>query len=132
MGYTYEWKLTGIKKQNTNQLDNVVVNAYWNVKAIDETGHSGSFTGATPLPLNEVDPNNFTAYSNLSEEQVVTWVKNIVSGSDRTRNYWDHIMAQIGKEIDKNKYNRVMVMEADLPWSPISGSNAYGADPQPV
>ena len=132
MGYTYEWKLTGIKKQNTQTLENVVVNAYWNVKAIDEMGHSGSFTGATPLNLNDVDPNNFTPYQNLTEEQVVGWVKNIVSGSDRTRNYWDHIQAQINKEIDKNKYNRVMVMEADLPWSPMSGSNAYGADPQPV
>lgn len=132
MGYTYEWKLTAIKKQNTEQLDNVVVNAYWNVKSIDEGGNSGSFTGATPLNLNDVDTNNFTEYQNLTEQQIIGWVKNIVSGSDSTRNYWSHIQSQMDKEIDKNKYHRVMVMETDLPWAPTSGSNAYGVDPQPV
>jgi hypothetical protein len=132
MGYTYEWKLTGIKKQNTDELSNVVVNTYWNLKGIDENGYSGSFTGATPLDLNSVNPDNFTDYSNLTEEQVLDWVKNIVSGSTRGLNYWDHIQSQIDKQINVSKYNRVMVMEADLPWSPTSGSNSYGVDPQPV
>ena len=132
MGYTYEWKLTGLKKQNTDSLDNVVVNTYWHVNAVDETGCSGSFTGATPLPLSDVDPNNFTNYENLTEEQVLDWVKNIVSGSNRTTNYWGHIQAQIDKYVNAQKYTRVHVMEADLPWAPSSGSNLYGADPQPV
>jgi hypothetical protein len=132
MGYTYEWKLTGIKKQNTDELSNVVVNTYWNLVGIDENGYSGSFTGATPLSLNAVDPNNFTDYQNLTEDQVIGWVKDIVSGSNRGLNYWDHIQGQIDKQINVNKYQRVMVMEADLPWSPTSGSNSYGVDPQPV
>lgn len=132
MGYTYEWKLTGIKKQNTDELSNVVVNTYWNVKAVDENGYSGSFTGATPLSLNALNPQTFTEYNNLTEEQVLGWVKEIVSGSNRGSNYWDHIQSQINKQIDVSKYQRVMVMEADLPWSPISGSNSYGVDPQPV
>ena len=132
MGYTYEWKLTGIKKQNTDELSNVVVNTYWNVKAVDENGYSGSFTGATPLSLNALNPQTFTEYNNLTEEQVLSWVKEIVSGSNRGSNYWDHIQSQINKQIDVSKYQRVMVMEGDLPWSPISGSNSYGVDPQPV
>ncbi len=132
MGYTYEWKLTGIKKQNTDELSNVVVNTYWNLVGVDESGYSGSFTGATPLSLNSVDPNNFTDYQNLTEEQVLGWVKGIVSGSNRGLNYWDHIQSQIDKQINVNKYQRVMVMEADLPWAPTSGSNMYGVDPQPV
>ena len=132
MGYTYEWKLTGIKKQNTDELSNVVVNTYWNVKAVDENGYSGSFTGATPLSLNALNPQTFTEYNNLTEEQVLGWVKEIVSGSNRNTNYWDHIQSQINKQIDVSKYQRVMVMEGDLPWSPISGSNSYGVDPQPV
>ena len=131
MAYTYEWKLTGIRKQNTDILDNVVVNTYWKLTGIDENGNSGSFSGATPLSLDSVNPQSFTSYENLSETQVLDWVKSIVSGSGPS-NYWDHINSQIEKDINVNKYNRIMVMESDLPWAPTSGSNTMGTDPQPV
>jgi hypothetical protein len=131
MGYTYDWKLTGIRKQNTDTLDNVIVNTYWRLTGVDETGHSGSFTGATPLSLDSVDTASFTTYEELSENQVLGWVKDIVSGSGPS-NYWSHIQSQIEKDINVHKYNRVMVMENDLPWAETSGSNSYGVNPLPV
>jgi hypothetical protein len=131
MAYTYEWKLVGLRKQNTADLENVVVGTNWKVTATDEDGNTGEFTGATPLELSTVNPQTFTEYGSLTEEQVLGWIKNRVSGSAPT-SYWSHINGMITKEIEAKKYSRITVMEADLPWSPTSGSGAYGVDPQPV
>ncbi len=87
MAYTYKWELTGLKKQNTENLSDVICNTYWKVTATDENGLEASFTGATPFKVSDVDVNNFTSYSSLSEEQVLTWIKNVVSGSAPS-NYW--------------------------------------------
>ncbi len=131
MGYTYEWKLVGLRKQNTNTLDNVVIGTNWKITATDEDGNTGEFTGATPFDWKTVNTSSFTNYHELSEEQVLGWVKNKVSGSAPTQ-YWDHITAVIEREINAKKYSRISVMENDLPWAPTSGSNTYGVDPQPV
>jgi len=131
MGYTYEWKLVGLRKQNSPNLENVVIGTNWKVIRTDEDGITGEFVGATPFEVKNVNTASFTNYHELSEEQVLGWVKNRVSGSAPTA-YWDHITSVIDKEIYAKKYHRVMVMETDLPWNPLSGSNAYGVDPQPV
>ena len=131
MALTYEWKLTGLRKQQTANLDNVVIGTFWKVTGTDEDGNTGEFSGATPFELSSVNTASFTAYADLTEEQVLNWIKQRVSGSAIT-SYWDHINSVIIRDIDAKKYERVMVMETDLPWSPTSGSNAYGVDPQPV
>ena len=131
MAYTYEWKLVGLRKQNTSTLDNVVIGTNWKVTGTDEDGNTGEFVGATPFELKSVNTSSFTNYHDLTEAQVLNWVKSRVSGSAPTA-YWDHISGVIEKDINSKKYDRVMVMETDLPWNPQSGSNAYGVDPQPV
>ena len=131
MGYTYEWKLVGLRKQNTDNFDNVVVGTNWKVIATDEDGNTGTFTGATPFQPQDLNGDGFVDYHDITEELVLGWVKNQVSGSSPAA-YWDHINQQITKEINATKYHRITVMEADLPWSPTSGSNMYGVDPQPV
>ena len=131
MGYTFEWSLTGLRKQNTDTLNNVVIGTHWKVVATDEDGNQGSFTGATPFNPQDLNNDGFVDYHDLTEELVLGWVKNEVSGSS-PRGYWDHITSQIQKEIDTKKYHRIHVNESDLPWSSTSGSNAYGVDPQPV
>lgn len=126
MGFTYDWKITGLKKQNTNDLSDVIVGTYWTVEGTDETdGLKGSFVGATPFKVSELDPNTFTTYENLTEEQVLGWIKNVVSGSNTVVNYWAHIQEQIVKSIERQRYNVSNVMASKLPWAP-SGSNEIG------
>ena len=122
MGLTYEWKLTGLKKQNSEIANNVVVGTQWKLTGTDEDGNQGTFTGATPFSISNVNTGSFTEYSQLTEEQVLGWVKNHVSGSNVASNYMEHINGQILKEINSKKWTRLEVAEADLPWSPISGS----------
>lgn len=112
----YTWKITQLTKQNTNDLDNVIVGTRWEVTGTDEDGNSGTFTGATPFSLDSVNPDNFTPYESLTESEVLGWIKNYVSGSSAT-SYWDHISERINKHIESEKNIRVAVDADALPWS---------------
>ena len=131
MGYTYEWSLVGLRKQNTDTLSDVVVGTNWKVIATDADGNVGTFVGATPFTPQDLNNDGFVDYRDLTESLVLGWVKNVVSGSSST-SYWDHINMQITKEIEVKKYNRVTVSDVDLPWAPTYGSNLYGVEPQPA
>ncbi len=123
MALTYEWKLTGLTKSNPPSLNvqNVIIGTRWEVTGTDEDGNEGKFSGATPFHLSTVDPNNFTPYDQLTETQVLGWIKNTVSGSAST-NYWGHISERIQEQIDKNSMQISEVTGGDLPWAPASGS----------
>ena len=121
MGFTYEWKLTGLKKQNTNTLTDVIVGTNWKITATDEDGNSGTFNGATPFTVEDLNGDGFVDYRDLTEELVIGWVKNYVSGSAPS-NYMSHINQQIQKQIDTVKFATLDVGAADMPWSPTSGS----------
>lgn len=118
MAYTYEWKIKNLKKAvNANDLSDVIIGTQWIVTAVNENGYSASFNGATPFKVADVDPNNFTPFEDLTEETVIGWIKNVVSGSNPTTNYWDHINGQIEKEITKNTQVHVELLAGDLPWA---------------
>jgi len=121
MGLTYDWKLIGLKKQNTESLSDVIVGTNWRLTGTDEDGNSGIFNGATPFEVQDLNGDGFVDYRDLTEELVLGWIKNHVSGSTPS-NYMNHINQQIQKQIDYVKYARIDVSEIDLPWSPTSGS----------
>lgn len=123
MALTYEWKLTGLRKQNTDTLSDVIVGTNWTVTATDENGNSGTFNGATPFKVEDLNGDGFIDYKDLTEELVLGWIKNVVSGSNPSSNYWGHISERMLEQLNSKKYNRMDVMTNDLPWSSTSGSN---------
>jgi hypothetical protein len=125
MAYTYEWKLTGLKKQTKDGIEGAVVQTYWKVIATDEDGETGEFVGGTPFPITTVDPENFTPYDELTEESVLNWIKNYVSGSNTSTNYWPHISQMIEKQLDEKRAPILSVADYEFPWS--SGSAASGS-----
>lgn len=122
MGFTYEWKLTSLKKQNTETLSDVIVGTQWKLTGTDEDGYSGIFNGATPFQVQDLNGDGFIDYHDLTEELVIGWIQNYVSGSSPS-NYMNHINQQIQKQIDHTKFVTMDVSEVDLPWSPTSGSS---------
>ena len=130
MALTYEWKLTGLKKQDTADLTDLVVGTRWELKGTNEDDVFGMFSGATPLDLPDADEENYVAYADLTETQVLGWIKSIVSGSGSS-NYMGHINEQIQKEIDEKVHTQLEVNSNDLPWSETSGS-APQEDAAPV
>jgi hypothetical protein len=122
MGLTYNWTLTSLRKQNTDTLSNVIVGTQWRLVGTDEDGYTGTFNGATPFEIRDLNNDGFVDYHDLSEDLVLGWIKNEVSGSTPA-NYMNHINQQIQKQISHTKYVNMDVQERDLPWSPTSGSS---------
>lgn len=115
MSLIYDWKITGLKKQDNPslELNNIIVQTYWECTGTDENGNSGTFHGATPFEPGKVDPNNFTLYENLTEIQVIGWIKDMINNNP---GYKNHIDEQIQKQIDAIIHPAVEVNADNLPW----------------
>ena len=113
MALTYTWALKSLKKADVDNLSGVIVQTHWTCTGTDEDGNEGVFNGATPFNPAEVDPNNFTAYEDLTEAQVLSWIEGVVVGA-----YKEHVDAQILKQIAEKKAPAVEVAEGAFPWSP--------------
>lgn len=105
---TYTWKLTGLKRRDSPDLSNIVIQTYWEKIGTDENGNTGNFIGATPLPLSTVDPDNFISYEDLTEEQILEWIIPLVNN--------DHVDEHIQKQIDEKLNPIVQVGQDDFPW----------------
>jgi hypothetical protein len=125
----YEWKLTGLRKVDTNVLEGIIMGTNWTLTGTDEDGFSGTFTGATPFKVENLNTGSFTPYSELTEETVLSWIKDVVLGQP---SYWEHINGQILKGVRDTKSPVVTVTENDLPWNPLSGSSVTPPQPELV
>lgn len=116
MALTYEWKIRSLKKQDdpSTQLTDIIVQTYWECTGTDEGGNSGTFNGATPFKPDQIDPDNFTLYENLTEAQVLSWIQDVVNDNP---SYKAHIDDQIQKQIDVIIRPMDDVYGDNLPWS---------------
>lgn len=119
MALTYTWALKSLKKADIGDLAGVVVQTTWTCTGEDEDGDSGTFNGATPFNPAEVDPENFTAYENLTEAQILGWIQGVVVGS-----YKEHVDEQIMKQIQAKKTPIDEVADGQFPWSPPAQEGA--------
>jgi hypothetical protein len=108
MAITYSYKITQLEMApSLDGLSDVVTRARFTYTGIDSgSGYSGSFQGATPMPA----PNSgsFTPLEDLTEAEVIEWVK--------VTHPTDHMQEQIQKQINLQitpKYEQV-----PLPWNP--------------
>lgn len=119
MALTYTWALKSLKKADVDSLSGVIVQTHWTCTGTDEDGDEGVFNGATPFDPAQVDAENFTAYEDLTEEQVLGWIKGVVVGS-----YKEHVDAQIAKQIADKKVPVEEVADGQFPWSPPAEAGA--------
>ena len=108
----YTWKLDSIKRKTTSDVTNAIVQTYWTKTGTDDNGVEGTFSGATPFPLETVDSENFVAYENLTADIVLGWIKSVVVGD-----YEAHVNGQIAKQIDEKVSPETEDKEADFPWT---------------
>ena len=106
----YTWKITNIKRKDTQDLSNIIVQTYWKKIGTDDDGNIGEFDGATPFDLSTVDPNNFVAYDDLTEEIVLSWIQSVVVDE-----YETHVNEQIAKQIEEKK-NPTVEENKYFPW----------------
>lgn len=108
----YTWQLTSLKRKDSSDLKNIIVQTFWKKIGTDENGNTGEFSGATPFDLSSVDPNNFVKYEDLTEEMVLGWIQSVVIGS-----YKDHVNEKIAEQIEA-KVNPVTEVAGGFPWQP--------------
>ena len=111
MAITYTWEVTGIKTRNTDSFANAVVQTYWKKIGTDSDGNAGTFSGATPFDADTIDPNNFTALDQLTEEMVLGWIQACVTGS-----YEEHVNSVIQKQIDDVTSPTTELSSGSMPW----------------
>jgi hypothetical protein len=111
MAVVYSYKIKELEiAPSLDGLSDVVTRVRFTYTGVDaDTGYTGSFLGATPVPL----PNSgsFTPLNELTEEEVIEWV--VISHP------LEHMQEQIVRKINTQitpKYEPVA-----LPWDP-SGS----------
>lgn len=126
MSLTYTWSIKSLKKQDdpSAQLNDIIVQTYWECTGTDENGNTGTFNGATPFDPDQVDAANFTAYESLTEAQVLGWIQAVVNGNP---GYKDHIDQQIQKQIDATIKPITEVTDGALPWAPPSETATLSA-----
>jgi len=129
MAYTYAWEIRNLRKVSTNDINDAIIGTQWRVVATNADGVTGQFDGATPFDLHTIDTGSFTPFEELTEEQVLGWIKDVVSGSAST-SYWTHINQQITKQISEKTNIVTEVGTYDLPWS--TGSLSDIIPPAPV
>ena len=108
----YTWKLDSLKLKTTSDVSNAIIQTYWTKYGTDDAGNVGKFSGATPFPLDTVDPDNFVAYEDLTSEIILGWIKAVVVGD-----YRDHVNAYIDKVIADKISPEVEVDAAAFPWT---------------
>lgn len=108
---TYNWKLNSLRKTSAANLSNVVIGTTWSLTGTDADNYSGTFSGATPFKVAELDPSSFIDYNSLTEDIVLGWVQAVVVGS-----YKDHIDEQINKQIRDKKNPVEEATGNNLPW----------------
>jgi hypothetical protein len=109
MAITYTWAVTGMKVTKAGTLQDYVVQTYWTKTGTDESGNSGTFSGATPFAPDPTQ-SDFVPFDQLTQAVVLSWVQPLVTGS-----YEEHVNAVIAKEI-ADKIDPVV--EQPLPWAP--------------
>ena len=109
----YAWAVTGMTSINTTVESNVIMNVRWTYTGTDADGDVGTFNGATPLTVDNIDPATFVPYDQLTQALVLSWVQPIVENNE---DYWAHINQQIDKQIlaAKEQVNPDIL----LPWNP--------------
>lgn len=105
-------KTWGVVQMDTyptfDNFTNIVFTVHWNLTATDGEGHTGHTYGSVGLV---VDPENgYTPYDQLTEEEVVGWVKDSL-GAAQVLSYENSVAQQIADQINPP------VIKLPLPWS---------------
>ena len=107
----YTWKIHAITKRTINSVDSVVFTVVWEKFGIAGDGYSGSIKEAANFNIADIDESSFVPYEELTEEIVVSWIKNSISEESVNRG--------IEAEIEKARSGWIQIDDGNLPWQVI-------------
>lgn len=110
MAITYTFDIRSLIRETSDSITDAVTTIYYIKTGTDENGFTGQFHGDISFTMDQIDPEGFTAFSDLTEEQVTNWIE---------ANYEEAIINEIiAEEIAVNSLNttKVEVGYEELPW----------------
>lgn len=102
MSTTFTWKVSQLERETA---DGFVYTAHYTVNASDDTYSSGAY-GSVGLER----PDTLIPYSDLTEDQVIEWVKEKIGGSEKVT----EIEAALQSQLDEQ---RTPTKASGIPWS---------------
>tara|TARA_R110002012_G_scaffold15070_2_gene60883 strand:+ start:1953 stop:2318 length:366 start_codon:yes stop_codon:yes gene_type:complete len=107
MATTYTWQITNLeRKTKEDDLDNVVFKVSWIYTGVDSENDSdgnpyqGYFSDTTVI--GSPDPDSFTAFADITEEQCKAWVLAVLAEEDPVRNE-ETLKAKVDLQIARKK-----------------------------
>lgn len=113
MAIQYTWKITRLEIINKDGLDNVAMQACFDVSGVDENDKRG-FAQGDVLLLPPSDPARFTPINHVTEIQATSWTQAALG--DRVAFYEKLVADQIASQYEEKP------RAADLPW--LAGESA--------
>jgi hypothetical protein len=79
MATTYEWSVAQVELIPVGDLRKVVHKCFWKCAATGTSGKTVEQYGVIELDVSNLNPDTFVSFDNLTEEQIVTWIKSKVA-----------------------------------------------------
>ena len=111
MGNTYAWTINKLDVRPTqDSLSDVVYNIHWTYTAtsdqVDSDGNAYTAQAIGTSPVVAPDPDNFTAFADLTQSQVEGWL----TADGSLSNIGDHVDSMIEEKITPTSEAK------DVPW----------------
>ena len=110
------YKITGLKLKDVindegETLNDAVFQTYWTLTGVDENGNEAEFRGALPLSAASVPASAFTAFSEVTEEQVIGWIQDFY---DENQDFYNNMLDELQKQVDA--MSETELSSTQLPW----------------
>jgi hypothetical protein len=117
MAIVYSYKVYAARVVTQGSLADVVKEVEVTVSGVDG---AAKFELPVVVKLGDADPDSFTNFASLTEEQIVAWLENDPS--------LESTKAHIAQVVEKEKAKLAMEKKP-LPWAPAPEAPAPGAPP---
>ena len=102
---TYKWNFPAFDCRLDEQLDKVVTTVHWRYRGTDEKGAKAEIYGAQAV--GDPNPEVFTAYPEISKEQVISWMESMIDMEAMNENITEQI----------NLINNPVQVTLSAPWN---------------
>ena len=112
MAITYSWHIMGMRTINSDPVTDAVYKVEILKRGVDsEDGVGAGVKQSVPLDVSDLDVDNFTAFSDLSQDQVIQWVQNTLTDNEE-----EVLNQRILSAIQKKRQSKKIISASDLPW----------------
>lgn len=106
---TYSWDCKTVDTYpSQGELTDVVYNVHWRLTGTDVTGeHSATVIGTQSLTAENIQPEGFIAFEDLTHEQIIAWVEEAM-GAERVAELKTSVDNQITDKITPKSVTKVI------------------------